>query len=198
MDMRQVPTDPVFRMPPRFPVGAYYVVRVAGDPAALVGNVRSIVRQLDPAAPLDRVATMDQIVANSMTRPRLYAVLAAIFSTIALVLAIVGLYGVVSYNVTQRTREIGVRMALGAQARQVMHLVLRESGLLVAIGIAIGFVAAAFGTRYLDTLLFGLEPLDPTTFVAVLIIFPSVALIASYVPARRATSIDPLEALRCE
>jgi predicted permease len=198
MDMRQVSTDPALRMPPLFPVGAYYLVRVAGDPGAIVGNIRSIVRQLDPAAPLDRIATMEQIVANSMTVPRLYAVLAAIFSTIALALAIVGLYGVVSYNVTQRTREIGVRMALGAQARQVMQLVLRESGVLVLIGLAIGLVAAIFGTRYLDTLLFGLEPLDATTFVAVLVLFPTVALIASYVPARRATSIDPLEALRCE
>jgi putative ABC transport system permease protein len=198
MDMRQVPTDPMFSMPPLFPVGAYYVVRVTGDPAAAVGNVRSIVRQLDPAAPLDRIATMEQIVANSMTRPRMYAVFAAIFSTIALVLAAVGLYGVISYNVTQRTREIGVRMALGAQARQVMQLVLAESGLLVAAGLAAGVVAAVIGTRYLDTLLFGLEPLDVTTFAAVLVIFPAVALFASYVPARRATSIDPLEALRCE
>jgi predicted permease len=198
MDMRQVPTDPTYRMPPLFPVGAYYVVRAAGDPGAIIGNVRSIVRQLDPAAPLDRIATMEQIVANSMTQPRMYAVLAAIFSAIALALAVVGLYGVVSYNVSQRTREIGVRMALGAQAHQVMQLVMRESGVLVAAGLAIGVVAAFFGTRYLDALLFGLEALDAATFAAVILVFLSVALIASYLPARRATSIDPLEALRCE
>src|SRR5262249_5797636 len=148
MDMRQVSTDPSVRMPPLFPIGAYYVARVAGDPGAIVGNVRSIVRQLDPAAPMDRIATMEEIVANSMTRPRMYAAFAAIFSTIALALAVIGLYGVVSYNVTQRTREIGVRMALGAQARQVMQLVLTESGLLVAAGLAIGLAAAVFGTRY--------------------------------------------------
>ena len=141
---------------------------------------------------------MEQIVSNSITRPRTYAVLVAIFSAVAVILAAVGLYGVMAYMVTHRTREIGIRMALGAQRGEVMALVLRQSVVLAAAGLMIGLAAAVGATRYLQSLLFGVTPLDPWTYAAAAGGFAAVALIASYVPARRATRVDPLVALRCE
>jgi predicted permease len=198
MDIRQVPTDPAYRMPPLFPVGAYYTIRTRAETAAVVDGVRAVARQLDPYATVDRIATMEQIVSNSVTRPRMYAVLVAIFSGVAVALAAIGLYGVVAYSVSKRTREIGVRMALGAGRVQVMRLVLRRSTVLVATGLVCGLVGAAALTRYLEGLLFGLTPLDPSTFVAVALIFSAVATLAAYVPARRAAAVDPMVALRCE
>jgi putative ABC transport system permease protein len=115
-----------------------------------------------------------------------------------LTLAAAGIYGVVAYSVTQRTREIGIRMALGARHSQVLALVLRQSLVLVGLGLVLGLGGAAAGTRYLEGLLFGLTPLDPSTFADVAIAFALVAAAAAYVPARRATLVDPLEALRCE
>ena len=198
MDIRQVPTDPAYRMPPLFPVGAYYTLRTGDDTEAVIKDVRAIARQLDPDATVDRIATMEQIVSNSITRPRMYAVLVAIFSGVAALLAAIGLHGVMAYSVTQRTREIGIRMALGAQRRAVMGLVMRHSAALAASGLLLGLVAAAGATRLLQGLLFGLTPLDPSTFAAVATAFALVALIASYLPASRATRVDPLDALRCE
>jgi len=198
MDIRQVPTDPAYRAPPLFPVGAYYTLRAAGEPEALINGVRAIARQLDPHATIDKIAMMEQIVSNSITRPRMYAVLVVVFSGVALALAAIGLYGVMAYTVTQRTREIGIRMALGAQRLEVMGLVLRQSTALAALGLLLGLAGAAGATRYLEGLLFGLTPLDLPTFVAVAVAFTAVAMIASYVPARRAATVDPLVALRCE
>jgi len=198
IDLRQVPTDPAMRMPPVLPVGAYYVVRTVNDPATMIADIRSIAGQLSPGATLDRVATLEQIVSNSMTQPRMYAVLIALFSGIAVSLAAVGLYGVMAFAVTQRTREIGVRVALGAQRRDVLALIVRESAMLIALGLGGGLAAAALATRYLRDLLFGLTPLDPVTFGSVAVLLTAVALLASYVPARRATGIDPLAALRHE
>ena len=198
MDIRQVPTDPAFRAPPLFPVGAYYSVRTTADAGAIAGAARAIARQLDPHATLADVATMEQIVSNSITRPRMYAVLVGIFAAVAFALAIIGLYGVMAYSVAQRTREIGVRVALGAERRAVLRLVLRRSLWLTAIGIAIGIAGAAGLTRYLESLLFGLRPLDPSTFAVVAGTFAVVAMLASYLPARRAAGVDPLVALRYE
>ena len=198
MDVRQVPTDPVFRMPPLFPVGVYYTARTAGDPLAILENIRTVVRQLDAGAVLDHVATMEQIVSNSIARPRMYAVLVAIFSVVAVALAAIGLYGMMAYAVARRTREIGIRMALGARRREVLSLVLRQSLMLAAAGLSIGLAAAAGTTRYLQSLLFGVTPLSPLTFVTAAIGFAAVALVASYVPARRALRVDPLDALRRE
>ena len=185
-------------MPPLLPVGAYYTLRTTGDASQAVNAVRTVVRQLDPNATLDHVATMEEIVSNSIVRPRMYAVLVAIFSAVAVALASIGLYGVMSYSVAQRRREIGIRIALGAQRGQVMGMVLRCSTVLAAIGIAIGLAGAAGVTRFLQGMLFGVTPFDPPTFALVAALFASIALVASYVPARRATSVDPLEALRCE
>jgi predicted permease len=198
IDIRQVPIEPVYRMPPLFPVGAYYTLRTTGDLPQAVNAVRTVVRQLDPNATLDHVATMEAIVSNSIVRPRMYAVLVTIFSAVAVALASIGLYGVMSYSVAQRRREIGIRMALGAQRGQVMGMVLRRSIVLAAIGIVIGLAGAAGVTRFLHGLLFGVTPLDPMTFAATAALFACIALVAAYAPARRATTVDPLEALRCE
>src|SRR5262249_1467526 len=140
----------------------------------------------------------EQILSNSMTRPRMYAVLVAIFASVACTLAVVGLYGVMAYSVVQRTREIGVRVALGAERRDVMRLGLRRSVVLTGAGMGFGLVAAAGLTQYLESLLFGLRPLDPATFGTVAAVFAVVAMLASYLPARRAANVDPLIALRHE
>jgi len=198
MDIRQVPTDPALRAPPLFPVGAYYSVRATADAGAIAAAARAIARQLDPHATLTDVATMEQIVSNSITRPRMYAALVGVFAAVALALAVIGLYGVMAYSVAQRTREIGVRVALGAERRDVMRLVLRRSLLLTAAGIALGVAFAAGLTRYLESMLFGLRPLDAATFAGVAAMFAAAATLASYVPARRAASVDPLVALREE
>jgi predicted permease len=181
-----------------FPLGPYYAVRTQGDPESVIASIRAIVRQMDEEAPLYNVVTLKEIVANSITLPRLYAILLAIFAAVAAGLAAVGIYGVIAYSVTQRTREIGVRMALGARRSQVIGLVLGQSFAWTGVGIALGLAGAAALTRYLESLLFGLAALDPTAFVAVAVAFSAVATIAAYVPARRASTIDPSVALRCE
>jgi putative ABC transport system permease protein len=184
--------------PNRFPVGPYYAVRTRENPEALVPLVRDLVRQMDGEAPMYNVSTLEQIVSNSITLPRLYAVLLAIFAAIAAGLAAIGIYGVIGYSVTQRTREIGVRMALGARRAQVIGLVLGEGFVWTAAGIALGLAGAAALSRYLASLLFGVTPLDAPTFAAVAAAFAAVATMAAYVPARRAATVDPSIALRCE
>ncbi len=183
---------------PVFPLGAYYVLRTSSDATSTIAGLRDIIRQLEPGATLDNVATMDQIVSNSLTVPRMYAVLLTIFASLAVGLAAIGIYGVVSYSVTQRTREIGIRIALGARPVAVLGMILAESAALTIAGVLIGLAGAAMTTRYLAGLLFGLTPLDPGTFVAVSVLFMTVATLASYVPARRATAVDPSIALRSE
>jgi putative ABC transport system permease protein len=181
-----------------FPVGAYYAVRIDADTAPVIANVRHLVRELDPEAGVFNVASMEQLVASSIARPRMYAVLLGLFAGVGVVLAAVGIYSVLAYSVTQRTREIGIRMALGAPRSAVMRLVLGQSVGLTVIGIALGVAGAAAVTRYLEGMLFGLTPLDPMTFVAVSLMFAAVATLASWVPARRATHVSPLIALRYE
>ena len=176
----------------------YYAVRSSGDPMAIVSTVRGILTQLEPQATIENIATTEQIVSNSISRPRLYAVLLGIFAAVAVALAAIGIYGVMAYSVAQRVREIGIRMALGAERANVMGLVLGQSAILTAAGIAAGLAGAAAVTRYLERLLFGLTPLDLTTFIGVAILFGLVAAVATLVPARRATRVDPLVALRCE
>jgi putative ABC transport system permease protein len=198
VDFRQEPAPQVANRGGGPPPVLYFAVRAIGDPFAAGPAIRNIVRQVEPMAAVDNMATMDQIVSNSLSRPRLYAVLLGMFAGIAVTLAAIGIYGVMAYSVAQRTREIGIRMALGAQRAQVVRLVLRQGIALTAIGTVIGLCTAAAVTRYLQTMLFGLTPLDPSTFAAVALLFSAVAIVASYVPARYATRVDPLIALRCD
>ncbi len=178
--------------------GLFIAVRTDGMRSQLASTVRDIARDLDPLATVDGVATMEQLLSNATSRPRFYTVLLAVFAVVAVFLALIGLYGLMSYTVAQRTREIGIRMALGAQRSKVMTGVLGESAILIAIGVGTGLGAAVGATRYLAAMLFGLTPLDPATFAAASLLFVVVALIASFVPARRATMVDPLVALRTE
>ncbi len=178
--------------------GLYVAVRTDGETNKAIVSVPAIVRQLDPSATVDNVATMEQLVSKTISRPRLYAVLLGIFAAVAATLAVIGMYGVLAYSVAQRTREIGIRLALGAQRAQVMGFVLSQSVPLMALGMVLGLAGAAGLTRYLEGMLFGLTALDPSTFIAVSLLFAVVATIAAYMPARRATSVDPMVVLRCE
>jgi putative ABC transport system permease protein len=198
MDIRQIPTDPVFRTPPLFPLGAYYTVRTSVEKGKLLDRIRTAVRQLDTHATLDNVASMEQIVSNSITRPSMYATLVAIFAAVAVSLAAVGLYGVMAYAVAQRTREIGIRIALGATRRGVLKLVLRHGAAMALPGLVIGLCGAVAATRSLEGMLFGLTPLDPTAYVLAALMLSCVAASASYIPARHAINVDPIVALRTE
>ena len=198
IDYRQDTPPPAFAQAMGPPPAPYIAIRTTADPLSIAAGVRAAVRQLEPQATVDNIATMDEIVSNSLSRPRLYAALLGIFAGVAVALTAIGIYGVMAYSVTQRNREIGIRMALGAQRGDVMGLVLRQSAALTAIGIAFGLAGAAGLTRYLEGLLFGLTRLDPTTLGGVVLAFALVATLASYLPARRATRVDPLVALRCE
>jgi putative ABC transport system permease protein len=173
-------------------------VRGSSDPLRLVSAIRDNVRAVDQDQPVFRIATMDQILADSMARQRFSMILLAVFAAGALLLAAVGIYGVMSYVVAGRTREIGLRIALGADPRRVLRLVLGEGLTLAVIGSGIGAVAAFLATRLLTSLLYGVSSSDPLTFVAVAVLLAAVALLACYVPARRAAKVDPLVALRAE
>ena len=173
-----------------------FFVRTDRDPATLMPAVRSLVNRVDSAAGIDAMLPMEQLVASSITRQRFYAILLGLFAAIATVLGAIGIYGVLAYAVGQRTQEIGIRMALGAERGAVLRMVLRRGIVLATIGIVLGLAGAAGLTRYLSGMLFDLTPLDPPTYAAVAILFATVALVASYLPARRATQVDPVVALR--
>jgi putative ABC transport system permease protein len=181
-----------------FPVGAYYAVRTTADPEASITSVRDIVRGLDADAALFNIALMNELVAGTISRPRLYAVLLGSFAAVGVALALIGIYGVIAYSVAQRTREIGIRVSLGAKRGDVLGLVLHRNLALTAIGIGCGVASAAAFSRYLEGLLYGLTPLDAQTYFAVSLMFAGVAALASYLPAQRATRVDPVVALRGE
>jgi len=172
------------------------VVRTNGEPTALAGAVREGIRSIDKAVSNYNLKTMNEVVSASAASRRVPMLLLSAFAGVAMLLAMLGIYGVTSYYVTQRTHEIGVRMALGAQIGDVLKLVLSRAMVLAVTGIVIGIAGAVVLTRYLTSLLFGVKPIDVVTFVGVAVILALVVLVACLVPARRATRIDPLEALR--
>jgi putative ABC transport system permease protein len=178
--------------------GMTVILKASGDPNQLIAAVRQQVKAIDPDQPIYSIRTMDEIRAESVASERLSLTLLSIFAGIALVLAIVGIYGVMSYSVTQRTHEIGIRMAIGAQPRDVFRMVIGQGMMLALIGVAIGLLLAFALTRLMTTMLFGVEPTDPATFAAIAVLLTVVALVACYVPGRRATKVDPVVSLRYE
>jgi ABC-type transport system, involved in lipoprotein release, permease component len=175
-----------------------FAIRTGGDPARAVPVVRDLVKAVDPNIGIEAIVPMTTLAANTVARQRFYAVMLAAFAGIAGVLAVIGIYGLLAYAVVQRTQEIGVRLSLGAPRAQVLALVLRQGLALTTAGITLGMIGATAVTGLLREMLFGITPLDTRTFLAVSIVFATVATIASWFPARRATQIDPIVALRNE
>jgi putative ABC transport system permease protein len=173
-------------------------VRTDADPLTLAAALREQVHALDKEQPVANIQTLTQVVDESLAQPRLNTLLLGAFAALALLLAAMGIYGVLSYSVTQRTHEIGIRMALGADGRDVLWLMLGHGLFLTMMGVTAG-LAASFGlTRLMAALLFGVRATDPATFVVVSVVLTGVALLASYLPARRAVKVDPIVALRYE
>ena len=184
---------------PQFPNSFMTIVaRTNGHPNALIPNVRAQVNSIDPTIPVSNFHTMEDVVGMSVREPRFTTVLLAVFAGLALALAAIGLYGVISYSVTQRQHELGIRMALGARMGDVSRMVVREGMRLALMGAAAGLVLAFVLVRFLQSLVFGVSTWDALTFAAVAALVCLVALLASYLPARRATRVDPMVALRHE
>lgn len=202
VDYRQFLAFNVAEVPERhneFAIGFLsFALRTTGDPATLVPAVRDTIRGIDPNIGVDAITPMERLEAGARSKERFYAVMLGVFASVSAVLAAIGVYGVLSYAVAQRTREIGVRLALGARAGQVLSLVMRQGLLLATAGLAIGLIASAIGARAIASLLFGITPLDAPAFAAGAIGFGMVAVVASYLPARHATRVDPAVTLREE
>lgn len=174
------------------------VVRTSVNPATLAGSVRTVVAQIDPNVPVSNVRTFEDVVSASVATPRFTMWLLVTFALLALVLGAMGIYGVITYFVSRRRHEFGVRMALGAQKNDILRMVIKESFMLTLIGVVVGIVAAIAFTRVLRTLLYQVSPVDPLAFIVVAFVLGAVTLLASYLPARRATRVDPLLTLRAE
>ena len=174
------------------------VARTPGDPLDLVGPIRGEILALDPEQPVDSICTMSAIVANHWARAQMVSGLLGAFAAVAMLLSAIGLYGVIAYSVSQRTREIGIRMALGAGRRQLLRMVVRQGLKLVLAGVAIGAVSALGLTRLLSSMLYGVVPHDPAVFIGLSLFLVGVALVATILPAHRATRVDPMVALRYE
>jgi predicted lysophospholipase L1 biosynthesis ABC-type transport system permease subunit len=173
-----------------------FVARVSGNPASVFPPMRSALLDVDPEQPVAAMTTLDAAMRTLLAERRFNMLLMTIFAGVGVVLATVGLFGMLSFAVAQRTREIGVRMALGARRADVIRMVVADSARLSAAGLAIGGVAAVAAARAIRSMLFGVTPVDPATFGAITIVVASVAVIASYVPARRAASVDPVIVMR--
>jgi len=171
-------------------------VRTQGDPAQLLGTVRGAVQALDPSLPLVNVKTMPQVIDEALWAPRIAAVLVAVFGVLALVLALIGIYGISAYKVSQRRQEIGIRMALGAQRQDVLGLILKQSMGSVLVGVVVGLLGAVLSTRLISSFLYGVGATDPVAFVALPAMLAGVAFLATLMLARRAAAVDPQQALR--
>ena len=178
--------------------GMTVIIKGASDPNQLISSVRTAVKEIDPDQPIYNPRTMDEIRAESVQGERLNLTLLSLFAGIALVLAIVGIYGVMSYSVTQRTHEIGIRMAVGARPRDVFKMILGHGMKLALIGVGVGLIGAFLLTRLMETMLFGVQPTDATTFASISMLLIAVALLACYLPGRRATKVEPTVSLRYE
>jgi ABC-type antimicrobial peptide transport system permease subunit len=175
-----------------------FELRTAADPAALVSTVRETVRRTDPNVPIVTMTTQAEQLEGRIAQEKLFAQANLLFGVLAVALAAIGLFGLMSYNVARRTNEIGVRMALGARHRDVVAMVMKESMTMVAAGIAIGVAAAFAAGRLVSTLLFGLAATDPLTIAVATALMIAVSTVAGYLPARRAAAVDPMVALRDE
>jgi ABC-type antimicrobial peptide transport system permease subunit len=181
------------------PVGqVYFAIRTAGDPHSLIDAVRAAIRSVDPSLPLAQIRTMDEVLDGARSRPRFLTTLLSFFSFTALLLAAVGLYGVIAYSVTRRMTEFGIRMAMGARASDVLGMVLTQGLKLTAAGVVAGAVGALALTRLISGLLFGVSAFDPVTFCAMALLLGLVTVAACIIPGLRATKVDPLVALRYE
>jgi putative ABC transport system permease protein len=197
--LNKEPEPAIYWSHPREPYsGMALVVRASGDASRFAAAVQKEIRALDPDQPVADVRTMKEVIAKSIARPRFNALLLAIFAGVALVLASVGIYGVMNYSATQRTQEIGIRMALGAKPGDILRLVVGHGMKLTLAGIVIGVIASLALTRVMANLLFGITATDLPTFIAVSAVLTIVALVANYIPARRATRLNPVIALRYE
>jgi predicted permease len=173
-------------------------VKTSGDPMSLLESIRNEIKTIDKDQPVYQIQTIESLISQSIATRRFAMVLLLLFAVVALLLAAVGIYGVMAYTVTQRTHEIGIRLALGAQPRDVLILMVKQGMVVIVIGLALGIAGAVASTRLMSSMLYGVSATDPVTFVAVAFLLAIIALFSCYIPARRATKVDPMVALRYE